>query len=345
VESHLTETSLTGIPANGPLDTVVTPINARDTVGFNQEDDQRRTDGEVSDREMSEEDGSVLAGAKKRTTGGAQRAPWGRGVAKELELVKLTATHGRPKKIVLRSDVNMLEMSDAGRCHFLPLPVTDGLVACLAPRVEVYLTGVALETTVLYSKAIDFFALCAVTPTSTEGVVPQGVVFSPETLSGYFATDGKEVNDSKSSRESLLQEGTVKVAEIRTDVFTGYSRDSSLFSAPIRQDVLVNGDWKREGKAKEKHQGRVQLPLTKRAGLGMAEDRFARENIRVYWSIQKTVPLTLNSDRGTVVGPRYTILCGMRSQVDTSVLQVEGGEQPVSGMLKDTQVSYYVRFA
>lgn len=51
--------SLTAIPANIPLTTVLTPADARDTAGLNQKDDWQRIGGEESDRKTPKKDASV----------------------------------------------------------------------------------------------------------------------------------------------------------------------------------------------------------------------------------------------------------------------------------------------
>lgn len=51
--------SLTAIPANIPLTTVVTPADARDTAGLNQKDDWQRIGGEDSDRKTPKVQASV----------------------------------------------------------------------------------------------------------------------------------------------------------------------------------------------------------------------------------------------------------------------------------------------
>jgi len=265
---------------------------------------------------------------------------------KDLEKV-LMMRHGQPMKCPLTCYPPAMVFrggtASVGKCYFAA-PVSEVLLAAVrgSGKGSIYVTGVSLELDVDHESPLDFLAFCGAVPASRD-VHRVGI----NVEAGQFALGGA-VLDHKGQQADFCAIGDASVSDVARAVFSEEGRDKTLFTAPIASNasvlsgqVTVNGKSQGTGK-------KVSLNLARRGDADADIDkRFVRDTIRVWWDVKKVLTVC-DAAGGNPLGDYYSIVCGVRRQVDAvlgPMKEVGGGgaDGPVVGTVKNVRVVVHVR--
>lgn len=269
-------------------------------------------------------------------------------MATQIAALQKSMNLGMTRKVVLDGDVPNALMDDGKEGYFLPIPVTDILSSLYPNASSLYVTGVAVELTAIHSRAVDFAALCGRVNFSHKNMMQPAMV--TQSGRGYFPVCSSEVQEGslhvnlKSSDDSLVE-------SVVDSFFAGKGRDGSVFGAPLKSDqTLYKGDSTVGLRRKKDHEGRVECALM-RQGDGQSvtyEERMVRDNVRVYWKIEKKIDVRLGPAQECLGLERIWALCCLRPQVQTLMplksAKHEGADGLFrSGMMSNIRVTFHLR--
>lgn len=273
---------------------------------------------------------------KKKSTMSMQK------IKKQLETLSL-AQHGQPRKYALSGDPGLLRMRPyTGKNYYFAVPISEILRAACgsAGTQSLWVTGISLEGDLYHASSMDWFAACVAVSSGDLPTVElggDGVHFPLARL----CMDEKATPDLWDSDEMYVQ-------SVYRAGFTEPARDGSLFHAPMRTGISPRGNVSFNGSKKTTaHTGRASASFNRKGDMtsGMLTDNYVKDTFRVWWAINKK--LTVCDSRGEFVGDRYTVLCGVRPQVDEGlVVDPKAGSKlklNSVGYLKDIRVVVYAR--
>lgn len=252
---------------------------------------------------------------KKSTMARSSSALSARRLNEKLE--KLTLQNmGDPCKYVVHGVVPglaSLPVHPESGAHYFAIPASEiFLAACaLQGSTSLYVTGISLEMDLFHVSPMDFFTTCVKMPAGSVDKI------EIDAANGKFAL-GSLVLDTKHVGR-LWSVDNPYVVSVSNAAYKESARDGSLFSAPMKPGLCPSGNYSfNDSKRAASHTGRVSVPLARKGDQrGSAMDAYVRDSMRVYWEFNKKLRVcSAGASEPDLIGDRYTILCGVRPQVD-----------------------------
>ncbi|KJZ68398.1 hypothetical protein HIM_12209 [Hirsutella minnesotensis 3608] len=261
--------------------------------------------------------GSRRFAGKKRTSTTSSRMSM-RKLREQVQSLALVQQHGQARKVTFNAslaEVKVPAFGQSAQSYYFGAPVSEILLHGICARVgkqSVFVTGVVLELDIYHAARMDFFAVCV--PVCGSVGLP---TIALDTEIGQFSLlDGPlDAKKGVNCEPPLWNRTHPFINGMAAGVFSENARDGTLFNAPMRPTSTGKGEVMVNGKAKSRHTGRASLSFgAKGDANGLVSDNFVRESVRVWWSINKSLPVC--NAAGGYLGDRYSILCGLRPQVD-----------------------------